>query len=206
MQVQKEEVRDAIIEKAADAFFQHGFEKASIRKIAKEAGTTIGNLYNYFENKEELFYIIMKPTYDRFINFMNEHHNHQEHHEGQWINPGEIQDLLKEMINDLDRVFTRELVILIDGSKGTRYEHVREELILFLIEHLNGHLSEIAQLTNRQFQPEFSRAIASGFLDGLLSILKTVCSTEEMKTLIGQYILFYIFGIMGFAWTEKTGR
>ena len=34
---------------------KNGFKNASLRQIVKDAGTTIGNFYNYFENKEALF-------------------------------------------------------------------------------------------------------------------------------------------------------
>ncbi len=203
MQIQKEEVREAIIQKAEDEFFKHGFEKASIRNIAKAAGTTIGNLYNYFRNKEELFYVIVTPVYESFIYVMKEHHTHQKEHEEEL---GDLKDFPKkihELIKGMDQPFNRGLVILIDGSKGTKYEFVREEILLFIITHFESHLGRVSVSDYRPFHPYFARGIASGFLDGLLDILRKDYGKLELEYLLGDYILFYILGLVGLQWNRE---
>jgi AcrR family transcriptional regulator len=51
----KPEVREAILKAAAEAFADGGFERAALGEIVERAGTSIGNLYKYFSNKDELF-------------------------------------------------------------------------------------------------------------------------------------------------------
>jgi AcrR family transcriptional regulator len=51
----KPEVREGIQKAAAEAFADGGFERAALGDIVERAGTSIGNLYKYFANKEELF-------------------------------------------------------------------------------------------------------------------------------------------------------
>lgn len=51
----KTEVREAIRKAAAEAFAEGGFEGAALGDIVARAGTSIGNLYKYFANKDELF-------------------------------------------------------------------------------------------------------------------------------------------------------
>jgi len=51
----KAEVRAAIQEAAAEVFADSGFERAALSDIVERAGTSIGNLYKYFDNKEALF-------------------------------------------------------------------------------------------------------------------------------------------------------
>jgi AcrR family transcriptional regulator len=51
----KPEVREAIQKAAAEAFAEAGFERAALGDIVERAGTSIGNLYKYFANKDELF-------------------------------------------------------------------------------------------------------------------------------------------------------
>jgi len=51
----KAEVREAILKAAAEAFAEGGFERAALGDIVARAGTSIGNLYKYFANKDELF-------------------------------------------------------------------------------------------------------------------------------------------------------
>lgn len=54
-QHQKPEIREAILKAAAEAFAEGGFERAALGDIVERAGTSIGNLYKYFSNKDELF-------------------------------------------------------------------------------------------------------------------------------------------------------
>lgn len=51
----KAEVREAILKAAAEAFAEGGLERAVLGDIVERAGTSIGNLYKYFANKDELF-------------------------------------------------------------------------------------------------------------------------------------------------------
>lgn len=53
-QVPKAHVRDAIVRAAAEELAAYGYEGATLSRIAAQAGTSIGNLYKYFANKEEL--------------------------------------------------------------------------------------------------------------------------------------------------------
>jgi AcrR family transcriptional regulator len=50
----KTRVREAILQAAAEAFARFGFERAALGDIVERAGTSIGNLYKYFANKEAL--------------------------------------------------------------------------------------------------------------------------------------------------------
>ncbi len=45
---------------ALHVFTRQGFHGTSVRDIAREAGVSIGNLYNYYETKEEIFKSIIE--------------------------------------------------------------------------------------------------------------------------------------------------
>ena len=49
------ESRKRIIDAAMSVFSGHGYAKANIREIAKTAGISVGGVYLYFRNKEELY-------------------------------------------------------------------------------------------------------------------------------------------------------
>ena len=52
---QKEELsKERILQAAEEEFLKKGFQKASLRNIAKIAGVTTGSLYWHFKNIEEL--------------------------------------------------------------------------------------------------------------------------------------------------------
>ena len=55
MRVKTEEKRQAILEEAAKAFQELGFERTSMSEICARVGGSKATLYNYFASKEELF-------------------------------------------------------------------------------------------------------------------------------------------------------
>lgn len=50
--------RKQIIDGAIKVFNAKGFHKATVREIAKEAGLTMGSLYNYIASKEDIIHIV----------------------------------------------------------------------------------------------------------------------------------------------------
>jgi len=50
--------RKQIIEGAIKVFTEKGFNNATVREIAEEAGLTMGSLYNYINSKEDIIYIV----------------------------------------------------------------------------------------------------------------------------------------------------
>jgi AcrR family transcriptional regulator len=55
-----EETKKNILEAAQSVFTEHSYGRASMRTIARAAGTSVGGLYLYFRNKEELYLTLMQ--------------------------------------------------------------------------------------------------------------------------------------------------
>lgn len=53
------EKKERIINAALKEFAQNGYEKASTNQIIKEAGIAKGSLFNYFNNKKELYLFLL---------------------------------------------------------------------------------------------------------------------------------------------------
>jgi AcrR family transcriptional regulator len=49
------ESKKIIMKAAMDVFSSHGYSGANIRKVAEKAGMSVGSIYLYFKNKEELY-------------------------------------------------------------------------------------------------------------------------------------------------------
>ena len=56
--------RDQILKAAVAVFAEKGFQKATIRDVAKMAGIADGTIYNYFENKTALMLAILNGMND----------------------------------------------------------------------------------------------------------------------------------------------
>lgn len=66
MRAKDDQKREAIFHATIKIINDEGYAKASMSKIAKEAGISQGLLYTYFESKEDLFqktYLIVKESY-----------------------------------------------------------------------------------------------------------------------------------------------
>ncbi len=62
-----DESKQNILRAACDVFAERGYEKASIREVAKRAQISIGGIYIYFPNKQHLYTGLMKSQMDEFL-------------------------------------------------------------------------------------------------------------------------------------------
>jgi AcrR family transcriptional regulator len=61
-----EEKKEKALEVAREYFHKFGYRKASLSDLIEEIGISKPTFYNYFKNKEELFYAVMLATYNEF--------------------------------------------------------------------------------------------------------------------------------------------
>lgn len=59
-----EEKRLAVLDAAEAEFAELGFSEATIGRIAERARVSVGSLYKYFENKEELYLSVVRRGFD----------------------------------------------------------------------------------------------------------------------------------------------
>lgn len=63
-----EEKQENVMRTAIREFSEYGFEKGNIGNIAKNAGVAKGSMYQYFENKHELFIYAVKWATETLLN------------------------------------------------------------------------------------------------------------------------------------------
>ena len=61
--MKKDERLEQILRHAARVFYDKGYDRASIRDIAKEADMSLAGLYYYFRSKEELLFLIQQHVF-----------------------------------------------------------------------------------------------------------------------------------------------
>lgn len=66
--------RKNIISAATEEFYEHGYEKASLRQICARAGVTTGAIYCFFKNKEDLLSNVMEPIF-QVVNSISTEYN-----------------------------------------------------------------------------------------------------------------------------------
>lgn len=63
----KTEMRESILSAALKLFSDKGFENVTLRNIADEIEYSVGTIYLYFKDKNEIFYELHKMGFDEFF-------------------------------------------------------------------------------------------------------------------------------------------
>jgi AcrR family transcriptional regulator len=64
-----QERHEQIFKAASRVFISHGYDRATVRQIAEEAGLSLGSLYTYIKSKEDILYLVFdKLTAERRAN------------------------------------------------------------------------------------------------------------------------------------------
>ena len=125
MQVLKEDIRDRILAIARQQFAQNGYSKTSMREIAGLAGVGVGNIYNYFANKDELFREVVRPVLYALEAMLQEHHGIR----GEDIMMMRSEKYLKSCIDEYVSLINTHrglMEILLFRAQGSSLEHFRE--------------------------------------------------------------------------------
>lgn len=196
MQYKKDEVKNKIIEAGEEEFFVHGFIGSSVRRIVKTAGTTIGNFYNYFSNKEELFHAVVESEFQRFDDFINGHEEADDTEA--LLGANSVTDwvqLIEANTEIFLPVFTKRFYILVACSEGTDLKDSREKVQDFIKKHFLSHVTESG---TRIEKPDATADVLTyEFMEGILYIIKIYGDTDEAKVLIKNHMLFFLMGTMG---------
>lgn len=199
MQIKKEEVKDKLIEAGVEIFQSQGFEKASLRVIVKKAGTTLGNFYNYFKSKEDLYSALVDDDYKKFTYFLDHHEDHGENildleNHQHW------QRELAAFVENLLPIFTPRFILLIDKSEGTKYEGFKEVIIDFFKEHFLDHVNQYQ--TNYH---AYAGVLSRMFVNGLIDLIKENMYDDALGTYITKHFMFFIAGTIGLIKNNETG-
>ena len=125
MQVLKEDIRGRILTIAKQQFEKKGYSKTSMREIAELAGVGVGNIYNYFTSKDELFHEVVRPVLCALEAMLQEHHGIR----GEDIMMMRSEKYLKSCIDEYVSLIDKHrslMEILLFRAQGSSLERFRE--------------------------------------------------------------------------------
>ncbi|MCR5142280.1 MAG: TetR/AcrR family transcriptional regulator [Ruminococcus sp.] len=154
----KTESHERIVAAAKEEFLACGFDNASMRRIAANAGITVSGLYKHFPSKEDMFARLVQPTLDEFVELY--YRKEKEEHDA-------IEKIgaAAAFLND-DAVYAMEFIydhfdefkLLVCCSQGTRYEdyahtlaEMEEQSSLRYIEALRRRGDNVPDFDRREF-------------------------------------------------------
>jgi len=178
MQYLKDEIKSRIISAALKEIYDKGFLDASMRRIAKDAGIAIGNVYRYFKSKEDLFYEIVNPAYYSLINFTG-NHNYTS------TSNTPVFKAVVDKIMPIFREYRVQLLLLMDKSKGTKYENIKDKLILIIVKDINDYLLPNIKKRGVDIKDSYIfDVIAATFLEALFIILRKYSDEDAIRYLV----------------------
>jgi AcrR family transcriptional regulator len=192
MQIPKEEIKRDIIAAAEHEFLIHGYKNASLRTIAKKAKTTLGNVYNYFPNKEAILDTIVGDAPTLLKNFTKHEEIEIKDFDLTKIDVTTLGTLIDEMLPqlvDIDLLLSNVVVILIEGCEGTKYEPFKKVICDQFKEHMTAHL---------RHDPDeiFTDMFVQVMITSIICIAKFPSSYEEKKTALIKCFRFLFYGLI----------
>ncbi len=191
MQVLKEEIKERIKKVAIDEFEENGYQKATMRGIAFKANLTVGNLYRYFKNKDDLFDILIQPAFKEIYRFISDFAHTEE--DGLYRRK-ERHNFIKTFENALIEIYSKhraELVILLNGSKGSHMENAREKIVHIITDRIKQEIFPKMENNIKPVDDFLAEVFSTSFIEGISLVLSKYRDKEKTKELFVKYIQIY---------------
>ena len=182
---------------ARNEFIKNGFKKTSMRTISAKSGIVLGNIYNYFKTKDDIFYAVRKPLLAVLHERMASYHIEKDKIDKVGFSMQGQKDLLRETLKIIF-LYKEELKLLLFESKDTSLEVFREnfidEQVAISKEYIDHMQKEYPQLQTN-VSPLFFRI--SSFI--WVTIIEEIVSNaeigkEEAKQTLSEYIRYNTTG------------
>jgi AcrR family transcriptional regulator len=194
MQVLKDNVKEKIYLAAIEEFYKKGFLKTKIQDIAKKAEISVGLTYSYYNNKEDLFAAIVEPIYKEIIQSVE----NEEERDLEIGDPTNLFEKESAFILQLLRRKRKVFLILIDRSKGTRFEKAAEQIIGVTKEHIKRQLNPKVNSQIFKIDEAFYHILANNFIEGLLEIARHYQGNKWAENMLKMLTHQFFYGVSGF--------
>ena len=192
-----------IVKNAKKEFLEKGFEKASMRVIAKNSNLTVGALYRHFDTKEAMFSYLVEPVFEEFrkdcINMTELAVKALENFGVEDFHKDSIRSdfrLLEYIYKNLD-----EFKLMFNCSSGTKYENIRSMIIDFEVDMSRIFLNKLKQIgvPINKISDEQMRIFYSMALNPLFEVMAKEYSYEDAKAVIE-----LMAPVLNYAWEKMV--
>ena len=180
-------------------FVEKGFQKASLRSIARAAGVTTGAFYGYYDSKEKLFDKLAGEAAEELKKIFEEPTEYPEGankkiiiSEFQKAEVGKMTKLTKYSFDN-----QKAILLLVNGATGTKYENIFHELTEISTMHTMNLMERIDYYP---VSSEFVHIVISGMFKSFCELIEhniTRCEAGSAMKILGE---FYVAG-----WTKILG-
>lgn len=176
MAKQIEGVYENVLIYAKEEFLNKGYIDASLREIAKAAGTSTGSIYTRFKDKEGLFQALVEPVVQGMKNIFLEiqekfHHmdNKKQEKNMESYSEAGMKEILDYMYDHYD-----EFRLLLDASYGTKFQNFLDEMIDMEVEYTYKYMNSIGciAIESGVITENFLHIAVSGYFNAMFEVIR----------------------------------
>ena len=196
MQIRKENIKNVLLDTAKSEFLKNGFRGTSMRRIAAESEVGLSNIYNYFDNKDEIFKEILSSLLNDLDIVMIKHNNPDDI--AIYVDDTEQYTRMQiELFVGLIDNHKENFKLLLFKSTGSSLENFREECIEKYTEQGRSYINIVKQkypLINNKISDFFIHTMSSWWMSSIAELVMHDLSRNEMENFIKEYITYSTAG------------
>lgn len=201
MQFLKNTIKYQISISAEKLFQKKGFIGTSMREIAIDSNVGLGNIYNYFKSKDDIFRAIVQPSVTNFMQMYKKHHSKK----GMKIMLMYSETYFENIVNDhLELIIANKnsYKLLFFKSQGSSFERFKDEFTNYATKQSKQYMIDMKH-THPQLSVDISDFFIHTSILGMFNLFEGLLvrkiTRKEIKPIIQEYMRFNLAG-----WKELT--
>lgn len=189
-----------LLDAAIRVFANKGFDDASMREIAAEAGLTTGAIYHHYKNKDDLFYDAVKEA-AYFVHRLSERKSDSELKSNQEM----FQEIRDNVRDRMSKDVEQRLLILLAAyaiSKGGRIQEKYKQDYNEIIQRVADMYFYAFGVQNQQYQKSLATILVAA-LDGVALQYSLGILNFSDETFKETFITFFAESIPAFLRTHR---
>lgn len=191
-------VYENVLACARDEFLARGFERASLRQIAQNAGTSTGSIYTRFGDKHGLFDALVADAAQNLMDWFRSEHeafaalSPAEQRTGSFRYSDERMPRFIEYVYDHYDAFK----LVLTCAEGTRYKDFVHEFVLIDVRYTIDFIDAMGSdmLATGRATMDLIHMLSSAFFTGILETVVHDMGREEAIAYTRQLQRFYQAG------------
>ena len=187
-----------LLDTGKQEFLAKGFKSASLRRIVKEAGFTLGAFYGYYPDKEALFKALAAPAadglLDQFRQAQDRHFDLIEKKETSRSRELSNQYLAHFVGYIYDNYDAFKLVVCC--AEGTKYENYIHDLVELEVDRTEEYYAQLRQLGKLKgsLSREVNHMLTSAYFTSIFEVVVHDMEREKALGYVEQIAMFFNYG------------
>lgn len=197
VQYKKDNIKERIDYAALKIFGEKGYKNTKISDVAAEADVSVGNIYRYYKNKEEIFYSVApENVLEELKNILTNKVILAKNRDANEMNSINKFQLINEKFVEYMVANREQVLVMISGSEGTRYEGAKCKIINYIIENVKEYYSKKSnEIIHDSMNYGIIRIIYEKLIEMMMHVLKESESPEEIRKSFEIINFYHLFGV-----------